>query len=50
VPKLSNVPDGVIELYDVVHDPGESRNLAGIEQGRVKELEDRLDSWWKGRE
>jgi arylsulfatase A-like enzyme len=49
VPDPGNVPDGVVELYDVVHDPQESRNLAGTEQARVKELERRLDSWWKGR-
>jgi len=49
VPDPGNVPDGVVELYDVVHDPQESRNLAGTEQARVKELERRLSSWWKGR-
>ena len=49
VPELRNVPDGVVELFDVVHDPGETRNLAGTERGRVKELQRRLDSWWTGR-
>ena len=49
MPDRGNVPDGVVELYDVVHDPGETRNLAGTEEGRVKELKCRLDTWWKGR-
>jgi uncharacterized sulfatase len=49
VPEPRNVPDGVVELYDVVHDPGESRNVAEIEPGRVDELKRRLDSWWNGR-
>ena len=49
VPELSNVPDGVIELYEVVSDPAESRNLAATEQLRVKDLEGRLDAWWRGR-
>ncbi len=49
VPDLGNVPHGVVELYDVVHDHQESRNLAGTEQAKVEQLERRLDSWWKGR-
>jgi arylsulfatase A-like enzyme len=46
VPDRRNVPDGVVELFDVSHDPHEGRNLAGEQPRRVADLMARLDAWW----
>jgi uncharacterized sulfatase len=46
VPDRHNVPDGTVELFDVEHDPGETRNLAGDQPRRVADLRARLDAWW----
>jgi uncharacterized sulfatase len=46
VPDRRNVPDGLIELFDLSHDPGETRNLAGEQPRRVVDLTARLDAWW----
>ena len=35
------------ELFDLVTDPGETKNLAAEQPERVKELAARLDGWWK---
>ena len=46
-------PDGVNvegrdpELYDIVDDPHETRNLAESQRERVRALTGRLDGWWK---
>ena len=34
-----------LELYDLAHDPGESRDLARTQADRTKELADRLHAW-----
>jgi len=34
------------ELYHLAEDPGEERDLAGREAGRVSALRRRLDAWW----
>ncbi len=46
VPDRRNVPDGVVELFDVAHDPGETRNLAAEQRPRVVEMLKRLDACW----
>jgi uncharacterized sulfatase len=46
VPRRGNVPEGVVELFDLGHDPGETRNLAGEQPQKVAELTARLDAWW----
>jgi arylsulfatase A-like enzyme len=46
VPDRRNTPDGLVELFDVGHDPGETRNLAGEQAPRVADLMVRLDAWW----
>ncbi|MFN0052774.1 MAG: sulfatase-like hydrolase/transferase [Planctomycetales bacterium] len=38
------------ELYQLVNDPLEERNLAGTEEARVRELSARLNRWWGGRD
>ena len=48
VPDRRNVPDGGVELFDVVHDPGETRNLAAEQPQKLAELMARLDKWWLG--
>ncbi len=46
VPDRRNVPDGMVELFDVAHDPGETRNLAAEQRPRVVEMLKRLDACW----
>ena len=46
VPDRRNVPDGVVELYDVGHDPAETRNLATEQPQKVTDLLTRLNTWW----
>lgn len=36
---------GRYELYDLAQDPGETKNLADIEPGRVQKLHRQLDAW-----
>ncbi len=46
--RFSYYPDGETgtpELYDTANDPGETRNLAPLEQGEVRRLEDAWRSW-----
>jgi hypothetical protein len=43
-----NVPEGGVELFDVVHDPGETRNLAGAQPQKLADLLARLEEWWLG--
>jgi len=38
--------EGRVELYDVVHDPAETRDLAAARPELVKELRSSLDAWW----
>jgi uncharacterized sulfatase len=49
VPRKATVPDGVVELYDVVADPHEKRNRAGEDADRVKRMRAALDAWWPGK-
>ncbi len=46
VPDRRNVPDGVVELFDVAHDPNETRNQAGEQPEKLADLLVRLDTWW----
>ncbi|WP_347243077.1 sulfatase [Thermogutta sp.] len=43
-------PRGKPELYDVVADPLETRDLAGTHPDLVKKLNEELDGWWSGKE
>jgi len=46
VPDRRNVPDGVVELFDLGHDQDESRNLAREQPDKAADLKRRLDAWW----
>lgn len=46
VPDLKQVPDGVVELYDLQHDPAEEHNLADQRPTDAKRLTAKLDAWW----
>lgn len=46
VPDPRNEPAGVVELFDLKRDPGETMNLAASEPARVAELTRKLDAWW----
>lgn len=46
VPDPTNEPGGVVELYDLVADPFEERNLASLKPDRVTRLRRQLDAWW----
>ncbi len=48
VPNRANVPDGVVELFNIVADPLEKTNLAARLPERVTELCKCLDQWWSG--
>lgn len=43
-------PNGKPELYDVVADPFETRDLATTHPELVKKLTEELDRWWSGKE
>ena len=45
-PHLPNQPEAKAELYDVVADPEEQRNLAAEHPERVRSLWARLQAWW----
>lgn len=49
-PNLSRLPDAPTELYDIVADPHERRNLAQSHPAVVADLERRLDAWWPARQ
>jgi len=38
---------GKNELYDMLVDPGQTKNVAGLNPGVVEELIDAYESWWK---
>ena len=48
LPDRRNAPEGCVELFDVVHDPGETRNLAAEQPQKLAYLMARLDKWWLG--
>lgn len=43
-----NEPAAAVELYDVVTDPKEWKNLAAGRAEEVNRLQGKLDSWWSG--
>ncbi len=49
LPNKKNEPGGVVELYNVIDDPHEKKNLAGAEPERVKTMRAKIDAWWPGR-
>ncbi len=46
VPDLKQVPDGVVELYDLQRDPTEEHNLAKQRPADVERLTAKLNAWW----
>jgi arylsulfatase A-like enzyme len=46
VPERRNEPNGVVELFDVVHDPGETRDVAAANRQKVAEMLVKLDTHW----
>lgn len=46
---VPNQPSATVELYDIVADPAEERNLAATMRPRVRELRTILDDWWDGK-
>jgi len=46
VPCPANVPDGQVELYELVADPHETRNLVTARPDRVIQLRAAIDKWW----
>lgn len=49
LPCEANVPDGVVELFDVLADPFEKENLAETNPARVDELRKKINAWWPGK-
>jgi uncharacterized sulfatase len=47
VPNKANVKGGKLELYDLAKDPTEKDNLVAQKPDLVKELNKKLDAWWK---
>ncbi len=46
VPDLKQVPEGVVELYDLQRDPTEEHNLADQRPADAERLISKLDAWW----
>ncbi len=46
LPKVANVPDGQVELYDLEADPEETKNLAAENPGRVVAMRALINGWW----
>jgi uncharacterized sulfatase len=46
LPHAANLPDGQVELYNVVEDPGEQKNVAEADAERVARLRKAIDDWW----
>ena len=46
VPDPRNRPTSQPELYDLQRDPWEKNDLALKEPERVRELKQKLDTWW----
>lgn len=47
VPDKANQPNDVVELYDLKADPNEEKNLAADKPDEVRDLQAKLDAWWK---
>jgi uncharacterized sulfatase len=50
VPNPNLQPNSKPELYDLLEDPEETRNLAEQQSARVAELTQQLDAWWPGKD
>jgi len=46
LPTPLNAPDTATELYNLVDDPGETKNLADREKETVERLKAKVDAWW----
>jgi uncharacterized sulfatase len=46
LPEARNMPDGPVELYNVIDDPYEKQNLATAQPDRVARLRELIDGWW----
>ncbi|QDV25363.1 sulfatase-like hydrolase/transferase [Aureliella helgolandensis] len=46
VPENARVPDAEVELYNVVLDPWETKNLAEQQPELVAKLRSKIDAWW----
>ena len=42
---VEHFEDGSVELFNLAHDPGETKNLAASEPARADELRDKLHAW-----
>jgi uncharacterized sulfatase len=49
VPQAANVPDASPQLYDVLADPHEEKDLAAGQTERAREIRSRIDAWWPAR-
>lgn len=47
VPHKPRVPDGKVELFNIVQDPHEMQNLAKENPDVVKSLRQQLNKWWR---
>jgi arylsulfatase A-like enzyme len=47
MPYKKRFPSAPVELYDLSADPHETKNLAGTKPEVVKDLNVKLDAWWK---
>jgi arylsulfatase A-like enzyme len=48
MPDRRNEPAGTVELFDLQHDPDESRDLTRHRPEKLHDLRVRLDAWWRG--
>lgn len=47
VPHAANEPDSTVELYSILKDETEQKNLAAEQPAVVKSMTETLDAWWK---
>jgi arylsulfatase A-like enzyme len=47
VPNKSLETNGIVELYDLQHDPFETSNVADLQPEKVQSLMEQIDGWWK---
>jgi uncharacterized sulfatase len=47
VPHSTNIRDSDIQLYDIVADPGETKNLTAKQPGKTRELHALIQKWWR---
>jgi uncharacterized sulfatase len=43
-----NEPDAPVELFDIIADPSESKNLAPDQPETAARLRARINTWWDG--